>query len=164
MSSDSITMIYVDMDGVIANFNKRYIDKFGVTPEETRHKKSFSENFKKFIDDREFANLELMPDAQLLFSFLNSRSNIPKEILSSTAREDSHVAISEQKHEWLKKHNINYKENFVPGKSLKAQYATPTSILIDDTLSVIDAWDKAGGIGILHKNAVSTLAILSMYV
>ena len=157
-------MIYVDMDGVIANFNKRYIDKFGVTPEETRHKKSFSENFKKFIDDREFANLELMPDAQLLFSFLNSRSNIPKEILSSTAREDSHVAISEQKHEWLKKHNINYKENFVPGKSLKAQYATPTSILIDDTISVIDAWDKAGGIGILHKNAVSTLAILSMYV
>ena len=164
MSSDSITMIYVDMDGVIANFNKRYIDKFGVTPEETRHKKSFSENFKKFIDDREFANLELMPDAQLLFSFLNSRSNIPKEILSSTAREDSHVAISEQKHEWLKKHNINYKDNFVPRKSLKAQYATPTSILIDDTISVIDAWDKAGGIGILHKNAVSTLAILSMYV
>ena len=164
MSSDSITMIYVDMDGVIANFNKRYIDKFGVTPEETRHKKSFSENFKKFIDDREFANLELMPDAQLLFSFLNSRSNIPKEILSSTAREDSHVAISEQKHEWLKKHNINYKENFVPGKSLKAQYATPTSILIDDTISVIDAWDKAGDTGILHKNAVSTLAILSMYV
>lgn len=162
-ASSDVKVIYVDMDGVIANFNKRYLEKFNVSPEQTRSNREFDHYFKKFIEDREFATLEPMADMNLLLMFLQSR-NIPKEILSSTSREEHYDAISEQKKEWLEKQNINFKQNFVPGKRLKAQFATPNSILIDDTLSVIDDWNKAGGIGILHKNAVSTLAILSMYV
>lgn len=163
-TTNRIEKIYVDMDGVIANFNKRYLEKFGVTPEETRSNKKFGEYFQKFIQDREFAALDPMPDALLLLTYLNTLTHIPKEILSSTAREDNHASISEQKKEWLERYNIDYKQNFVPGKQHKAKYATPNSILIDDTLVVIDSWDKAGGIGILHKNAVSTIAILEMYV
>ena len=162
-NSIGIEKIYVDMDGVIANFNKRYLEKFNVSPEQARSNKEFDHYFKKFIEDREFATLEPMVDMNLLLMFLHSRK-IPKEILSSTAREEHHDSISEQKKEWLEKQNINFKQNFVPGKQHKAKFATPNSILIDDTLSVIDAWNKAGGIGILHKNAVSTLAILSLYV
>lgn len=159
----SISKIYVDMDGVIANFDKRYLEKFGIAPETTRSNRNFDHYFKQFVDDREFASLDLMPDAHLLLFFLQTR-NIPKEILSSTAREEHYTAISEQKKEWLQKQNIDYKQNFVPGKRHKASFATPNSIIIDDTLSVIVDWEKAGGIGILHKNAVSTLALLSMYV
>jgi hypothetical protein len=71
--------------------------------------------------------------------------------------------IAPQKQMWLLKHNIQYKANFVPGKSLKYKYATPDSIIIDDTKSVIDDWNKAGGIGILHRDTVSTIAMLKMY-
>jgi hypothetical protein len=43
---------------------------------------------------------------------------------------------------------------------LKQNYATPDSILIDDTEDVIEAFNRAGGIGILHKDASETLSVL----
>jgi hypothetical protein len=156
-------MIYVDMDGVIADFSKRYKEKFKVTPEETRNNKEFGGFFKKFIDDKEFQTLDMMDDTFILLGFLD-KLPIEKQILSSTARPDSHDAIAPQKQEWLKTHGINYKANFVPGKSLKYKFATPDSIIIDDTKSVIDDWNKAGGIGILHTDAISTIAMLKMYI
>ena len=150
------------MDGVIADFSKRYKEKFRVTPEETRNNKEFNSYFDKFISDGEFSTLDLMPDATELLNFV-SEIDTPKEILSSTARPQNHGMIAPQKQMWLNKHNIHYKANFVPGKSLKYKYATPNSIIIDDTKSVIDDWNKAGGVGILHTDAVSTIAILKMY-
>lgn len=155
-------MIYVDMDGVIANFNKRYKEKFSVSPEETRDNKQFGGYFEKFINDGEFATLDMMPDAQFLLNYLNMIP-IEKQILSSTARKEHHDAIMPQKQEWLKTHGIDYKTNFVPGKHLKQKFATPTSVIIDDTKSVIDDWNHANGIGILHTDAICTLAILKMY-
>lgn len=162
MYDSKVKVIYVDMDGVLCNFNKLYVEMFNISPNQT-DKKDFGPNFKQLIDDKGFEKLEPMPDFWSLIAHLNCFS-IPKEILSSTARQENHEEISRQKKLWLNTRGINYKQNFVPGKHLKAQYATPDSILIDDTISVIDAWDKAGGIGILHKNAASTIAILSMHV
>lgn len=159
----SISMIYVDMDGVVADFEKRYKQKFSISPEQTRDNKSFERYFDKFIADEEFSTLDPMSDAHLLLSYLASLY-VPKEILSSTASEKTHDAILPQKEVWLKKHGINYKANFVPGKKHKYKFATPTSIIIDDTKSVIDDWNKAGGIGILHTDAISTIAMLKMYV
>jgi hypothetical protein len=159
----SVSVIYVDMDGVLADFEKAYKQKFSISPKETRDNKSFGGYFDKFISDQEFAKLDMMSDTPLLLAFLDTLS-IPKEILSSTASEKSHAAILPQKQLWLKKHNIHYKENFVPGKKHKYKFATPNSIIIDDTKSVIDDWNKAGGIGILHTDAISTIAMLKMYV
>ena len=159
----SIGMIYVDMDGVIADFEKRYKEKFKVSPEQTRDNKSFGGFFDKFIADKEFATLDMMPDAALLLAYLNTLP-VPKEILSSTASEKWHDNIQPQKTEWLKKHGIHYKANLVPGKKHKYKFATPNSIIIDDTKSVIDDWTKAGGIGIWHTDAISTITMLKMYV
>lgn len=156
-------MIYVDMDGVIANFTKRYMEKFGIHPDIPRKNKDFGPNFVKIIQDGDFGTLDPMPDMGLLIGYLNSLS-VPKEILSSTARPENHEAIAPQKQMWLNNHGITYPANFVPGKQHKAKYATPTSVLIDDTPSVIEAWNQAGGIGILHTDAVSTIAMLKMYI
>lgn len=158
-----IDKVFIDMDGVIADFEKRYFEKFGVTPETTRNKKNFGNYFDTFINDGEFAKLDKMPDTDLLISYLNSLS-IPKEILSSTASPEWHSMIAPQKYFWLNKNKISYPANFVPGKKHKSKYATPDSVLIDDTESVIEAWNKAGGIGILHTDAISTIAMLKMYV
>ena len=65
---------------------------------------------------------------------------------------------------WLQTHGITFTPNFVPGKKYKYKYAAPDKIIIDDTESVIEDWRKAGGIGILHKDWPTTLAILKMYV
>ena len=104
-----------------------------------------------------------MTDARLLLDWLD-KTKINKEILSSTARPERHGLIAPQKQLWLIKHKIYYKANFVPGKSLKYKFATKNSIIIDDTNSVIDDWNKAGGIGILHKDTISTIKKLEMYI
>lgn len=158
-----IEKIFVDMDGVIANFDKGYMREFGISPKETRNRKEFNGYFDKFIDNKGFQNLEPMSDMKILIDFLNTLP-ISKEILSSTAREEYYDELSSQKSFWLDVQGINYKANFVPGKKHKYKWATPNSIIIDDTESVIDDWVNAGGIGILHKDAISTISILKMYV
>lgn len=156
-----IDKIYVDMDGVIADFEKRYKELYGDVSESKR-RSIFVQNFVGFIADENFVTLELMSDARKLITFLDSL-DIPKEILSSTAHPDNYDEISRQKNLWLNTHNIAWKQNFVPGKQHKYKYATPNSIIIDDTLSVIYDWNKAGGIAIHHKNAHTTMAILEDY-
>lgn len=161
--SISIDKIYVDMDGVIADFHNRYTERYRMTPERADNSGEFGKLFAKFIADREFATLDLMEDANELLNFLN-KIKVPKEILSSTARVEHHSSISAQKDEWLKHHNINYVQNFVPGKHLKYRFATQNSIIIDDTQSVINDWNKAGGIGIHHTSANYTIAMLKKYI
>ena len=151
-----ISKIYVDMDGVLADFEKRYVKLYGSLTDRDR-KHLFRSNFDDFIASGQFATLDLMPDALTLIHSLNTL-NIPKEILSSTAYEETYDAIAKQKEVWLKDHHIDWKPNFVPGKRHKYKFATPDSIIIDDTYSVIEDWRKAGGIAIWHKDALSTIS------
>jgi hypothetical protein len=162
MQDAKITKIYLDMDGVICDFYKRYIGKYNVVPSEVS-KKEFDLHFADFIETRQFATLDLMPDAMVLVDFLRGL-DVPTEILSSTSNESRHDRITEQKLEWLKNHNIDFKVNLVPGKRLKKTYANPTTILIDDTPQNIDQWRQQGGIGILYDNVETTIGILKMYV
>lgn len=153
-----IDKIYVDMDGVLCNFEKRYTELYGHISEEVR-RSTFKTNFKDFIETEQFATLEILDDARHLIDVLDLYV-IPKEILSSTAYEEVYESISLQKARWLATHNISWKQNFVPGKRHKYKWATPNSVIIDDTWSVIEDWRNAGGIGIHHKNTEQTLAEL----
>lgn len=162
-----IRKIYLDMDGVIADFNKGYKELNNMEPREAEKNKKFDHFFDEFIAANKFATLDLMPGARELITYLNHlylNRSITTEILSSTANQERYDDISRQKMFWLQKHGISFKPNFVPGKRLKYQFATPDSAIIDDTASVIDDWRKAGGIGIWHKDVATTLAQLKMYV
>lgn len=163
--SKRIKKIYVDMDGVIANFQKKWIELYGLDPEMThKHKKDGKEKFKKFVEDKEFAVLELMPDAKMLIEYLNDKlEDIPKEILSSTANEKYFDNISQQKNVWLNRNDIDWKPNYVPGKSHKYTYAEKGYVLIDDDKQNIEDWNKAGGTGILHRDALTTIALLKLF-
>ena len=163
MQKPKISCVYLDMDGVIADFVKRYKELYGMLPREAEKSKKFDHFFDEFIATNQFATLDLMPDTMTGIEFLR-KMNVPTQILSSTANEKRYDDISKQKMIWLQTYGITFNSIFVPGKRLKYKYATPTSIIIDDTESVINDWRKAGGIGILHKDWVTTLAILKMYV
>ena len=157
-----ITKIYLDMDGVIADFNKRYKDLYKIEPKEADTYKTFDKFFTQFIDTREFATLDLMPDAMMLINYLRSLP-IPTEILSSTSSERRDAPVREQKIEWLNKHNIEFPVNLVPGKRFKKDFSNPNSLLIDDTSQNIDQWRAKDGVGILHTDAITTIGILKMY-
>jgi len=157
-----ITTIYLDMDGVIADFNKRYKELFGIEPKDATTYKEFEKFFLQLIADGHFATLELMPDA---FKLINHLKSLPIEtkILSSTSSESKDEAIRTQKLKWLETHNITFEPILVPGKRLKRQYATPTSILIDDTESNIKQWTEDGGIAIHHNDIHITIDTLKKY-
>jgi beta-phosphoglucomutase-like phosphatase (HAD superfamily) len=163
MRKPQVTQIFLDMDGVIADFVKRYKELYRMLPKDAEKKKQFDKFFDEFIATGQFATLDLMPGAMDGINFL-SKLNIPTQMLSSTANEERYEAVSKQKKTWLQTHNISFTPVFVPGKRHKYKWATPTSIIIDDTESVINDWKKAGGIGILHKDWPTTLAILKLYV
>ena len=157
-----VSKIYVDMDGVLCDFEKRYKELYGDIKDRDR-RSTFRPNFSNFIETGQFATLEPMSDFLTLKVFLDS-IDVTKEILSSTAYEETYDTISNQKMNWLNQYGVTWKPNFVPGKRHKYKYATPDALIIDDTLSVIQDWHKAGGFAIWHNNALSTITQLKMYV
>jgi len=144
--------LYLDMDGVLANFDKAY-HSYDYPLNDAKKFRSSVLNHKIFTD------LELMPDAQELLNFVATLENIKIEILTSvgTLNIEQGEAGKEQKLYWLNKHNIKYKANFVKGKAEKANYADPYSILIDDSIGCITPFIKAGGYGILHTSAEESI-------
>jgi len=163
MNKPKISCIYLDLDGVVADFVKRYKELYRMEPKEAEKNKKFDSFFDEFIGTNQFATLDLMPGAMEGIEFLR-KCSVPTQILSSTANEARYDDISKQKMIWLQTHGITFTPNFVPGKKHKYKYAAPDKIIIDDTESVIEDWRKAGGIGILHKDWPTTLAILRLYV
>jgi len=147
------------MDGVLTDFDKRYRELFGISASD---RTNFEENFRTLIDEKHFETLETRSGFVTLKNYLETL-NIPKCILSSTGRKEKHMNVSQQKMIWLANQKITWPKVFVPGKHLKKEYANPNSIIIDDTQSVIDDWNEAGGIGILHKDAKTTIETLKKY-
>ena len=163
MPEVKISKIYLDMDGVIADFDARYKQLYKIYPSEADTYKVFDGFFTQFIADEQFAKLDLLPDAVELIEYLKTLS-IPTEILSSTSSERRDADIRKQKLEWLDKHDIRFPVNLVPGKRFKKDYSNPSVLLIDDTSVNIDQWRKEGGIGILHSDTVTTINTLKMYI
>ncbi len=145
--------IYCDMDGVLVDFNKGYYELTGVDLE-GRHLNDT--NFWDPINEAGYdfwINLKWMSDGRKLWSHIEKFN---PELLSAPSRQpDSRIA----KHDWVKRE--------LPGVHLilrsaknKKEFASPTSILIDDREDNINDWIGAGGIGILHKNAKDTIGQL----
>jgi hypothetical protein len=145
--------VFVDMDGVLTNFEKRYTEVIGMTPFETRQardKKEFSVHWETFIRFSSFEHLEWFPGAQELVAFLNKQP-VQKCILSSSGGMKFHNQVMLQKQKWLRVHNIDWPVVIVPGRRYKAGFASSSTALIDDTPDVIQSFIKRGGLGILHK-------------
>ena len=163
ISKPKISCIYLDMDGVIADFVKRYREIYHMEPREAEKHDKFKKFFDEFIENNNFATLEPMPHALDAVNYLK-KLHVPTQILSSTANEKYHDIIGKQKMIWLQKYGITFNPVLVPGKRLKQDYAAPDRILIDDTEINIRQWKEKGGIGILHKDWETTLTILRLYV
>lgn len=163
MSEYAIKTVYLDMDGVLANFEKRWLELYNHSPKETRAVKRFDERWYDFIDKYQFASLDLFPGAIELVEYLRSKPGLNIEILSSSGGEKTHDKVVPQKVEWLKKQGFDFKPNIVPGKHKKRLYANPNCLLIDDTESVILDFVDANGYAIMHTDANLTIQSLKSY-
>lgn len=153
--------IYLDMDGVVSDFDSYYESLIGVNPKNVKGARERNENWKKFVANDSFEKLPFITSAYVLLDFIK-KHNIETEMLTSSGGTTYHDKVAAQKKSWLIKHGLKYKPNVVPGGSKKAAFAKPDTILIDDTARNIEAFEKAGGIGILHdhNNVEVTIAKL----
>jgi hypothetical protein len=149
------------MDGVLCDFEKKYFELFNSTAKENRSNKQWSSNWTKFVELMSFKDLDKHSGCDRLLNAVReykSKGLLNRvEILSSSGGEKYHQEVTTQKMIWLLKNGIDYKPNIVSGRKLKREWADENSILIDDTEDVIDSFNEAGGIGILHKDVEVTL-------
>ena len=148
------------MDGVLCDFEKRFTELYGKDALGSRDRKNFTTNWPNFIMDGNFESLEWFPGGKELLDFIQNETDWEVEILSSSGGERFHSEVAAQKVVWLCNKGIPYKANIVPGRKHKTAYATPETILIDDTEDIIVNFNAAGGVGILHKDINETLAKL----
>jgi 5'(3')-deoxyribonucleotidase len=149
------TEIYVDMDGVLADFFGEWarlmdVDHFS----QINKKHDIDDALQKIRDTEEFwLNLPMLPQARQLLTLIKKVKgsyNICSSPLADDPKSEPH------KKEWIKK-NLS----FFPPKNIyithnKPAYAknldgTP-NILIDDYGVNINAWEDAGGIGFKYKD------------
>jgi len=135
--------LYVDLDGVLANYTDAFRDRSGFTPEEYKELKDAPPFWTLIKDDPEFwSSMDWIPGAE---SFWNSITQYSPVILSSPLR-DAGSKIG--KKTWVEEHLGAHVPVIL--KSLKADYSGPGAILVDDMEKNIGPWRSAGGIGILH--------------
>ena len=144
--------LYLDMDGVLCNFDRAY-----------RSLRTHATDGKRFraavMDYKIFEDLEFMPDTQELLNYVTKLEGIHIEILTSmgTFETDQGNEAKRQKQKWLDKWNIPYKANFVRSKEEKAKYAHDRAILVDDSPGCINPFVVKGGHGILHTKSFDTI-------
>ena len=159
-----LEIIYLDMDGVLADFDKRYRELFGEPPAKTS-KKLWQKNWENFISGEHFKTLDWHSNGEKLYRGVSkyaSENNIKIEILTSASSEFMIDNIAYQKRRWLLDRNIKHRyAHVVPGKRFKKEFADPTKLIIDDTESVILQFRGNGGHAIHHLgSAEQTLECL----
>lgn len=149
---DQITL-YLDMDGVICNFEKAYRAMW--------HEFTFDrERFREAVMERKiFRDLEWMPNGEAFIEGVRKLEKDYKlnvEMLTSTGthRTDMKAEGILQKSAWLQQHGLLWKPNFVCAKPEKSQYAREgRTILIDDHEGCTKPFIEKGGIAFLHKDS-----------
>ena len=149
--------IYLDMDGVVADFDKRFEELSGMLPQSYVDKNGLKA-FWDLIDEKHkvafWRGIELMPGAEQLVRYVEQH---PFEMLTAPSIKKQSVI---GKSLWVKDKvgTLYSMKPKVTYRSAKQKHTVKPNlskfdILIDDKGSTIDNWNAAGGTAILYQNA-----------
>jgi hypothetical protein len=146
-----MTRLYIDLDGVMADFDKYFLESFGIES----HKLD-DPTLWKWINGHGnfFSNLPLMPGA---LEFFRSVEHLNPTILTACPKSNYAVAAV-QKRQWVYKH-LSQDITVIPmmgGKNKCLFMHSPGDVLIDDFEKNCIPWAEHGGYAIHHKDFVTT--------
>lgn len=144
--------LFLDLDGVLADFEGGAEQLLGMPAEQYQAQRGPGAFWKKLATAPDFyGSLALLPDAQELFDGV---AHLDPIILTG-------LPIGKwaepQKRAWVERHFPGLQVITTLARN-KYTYCTPGDVLVDDREKYADAWEKAGGIFILHTSAASSLA------
>lgn len=157
--------IFVDMDGVVADFHSGITKLIGEPHSEERYEndKEYKKKMWDTVKDYRkkggelWYELQLLPDAMQLWTYIKKYN---PTFLTSTGTSKAKMT-EDEKRRWLNdKFGPHVPAIFARSAQAKKEHAGPKHILIDDKEKAIKPWETAGGLGILHTSASSTIAQL----
>lgn len=147
-----IKKIYLDMDGVLSDFDGmlkliRGPDHRVMLPDDEFWAMIMSiPNF--------WTEMPLMKDATELVEYCKTLK-VPIEILTAPSRSD-YVRCYSGKIQWTEKYNFTFPINFARAR-YKRFYAKPGHLLIDDNKQNIEGFLEDGGLAIWHRDLETTI-------
>lgn len=154
IEGDAEPHIFLDCDGVLADFDSYAEAYFGMPPRAYEAKVGSAQFWKELEAKGDFyLNLPLMPDAYKLFEGVK---HLHPTILTGCPRGD-----------WAQGQKVAWAAKHFPGVPIitcrsadKRDYAKPGDVLIDDWAQHRHRWIEMGGVFITHHDAQTSLAAL----
>jgi 5'(3')-deoxyribonucleotidase len=152
--------IYLDLDGVMVDFERHYLDLFGHAHDSVSDNLMW-DHIKS--DDGFFRNSPPMAGAISFFGYLiEEYKNVT--ILTACPKSD-YSRSAKHKREWVREHLSIYVPviPMLHGVNKCLFMHQPGDVLIDDFEKNIKPWNSIGGYGILHKSIINTKQVLDHY-
>lgn len=148
--------LFYDCDGVLADFDKRALELFGMPSQEFEDTYGAKEFWKRIrLDDEFFYNLDLMPGALELWEF-----GKPYKPTILTGVPFGNWAPS-QKVRWAARADRLNTDRIITCPSReKKNHGKPGDVLVDDLLKYKHLWVEMGGIFVHHTDVKKTIAEL----
>ena len=148
-------MIFLDLDGVLADFDSHYETHFGVRPKRWPEPDTTKWKLVNSVPDF-YRTIPLMTGARDLFRYVDEAGY---GVAILTGVPSSVDAADNQKHEWAAEHFPHVQVICCPARE-KWEHGRPGDFLIDDYLKYRLDWIGMGGVFIHHTDVPSTIAKL----
>lgn len=137
--------LYLDLDGVMADFDAYFPQLFGVD-----HRDQADETMWAMINSHPafFRTMPLCPGAK---EFFDSVEYLTPSILTACPKSD-YANVASQKRGWVREH-LSARVTVLPvqgGRAKPLFMHQPGDVLVDDFERNCEAWEAAGGIAIHH--------------
>lgn len=156
MTSGVRRRIYLDCDGVLADFDAGAAAILGLAPDAFEKRHGPGEFWKRLSSAPDFFDtLEPLADAFELYEAVRH-----KDPVILTGMPDGGAWAEAQKRRWAERH--------FPGvpliatlAALKREHCHPGDVLVDDRSQHQRLWEEAGGLFILHTSASASIEALA---
>ncbi len=149
--------LYLDCDGVLADFDKGATAVLGMHPRAFEKSRGIGRFWAKLASAPDFYfSLPLMPDAMALYEAVR---HLDPVILTGLPRGNW---AADQKVRWAAKHFPGVRIITTMARD-KRDHAKEGDVLVDDQVRHRDRWEGVGGVFVHHKNAAGTLRELADY-
>ena len=146
--------LYLDCDGVLADFDRGAAQVLGMPVQQFQQKFGAGKFWARLASAPDFyGSLPLMPDAQALFEAVR---HLDPVILTGLPRGN-----------WAAQQKVRWAARHFPGTRIitcmavdKRNHCATGDVLVDDTLKYQHLWEGAGGVFVHHRDAASTVQAL----